>query len=459
MSDNTALLQALQAIQQQLQQQSQQLQQQSQQLQQQLQQQSQQQIEQNTKILEALNIREQPKRDNSRYGSSSDEEEEEKYFELMDIPEYSQVKYVAYKLRGAASSWWDNLQTGRRRQRKQPIRTWRKMKRTIDEAVRIALKAEQTIKKQGIGSSMYKTKTDIIQSNSSQSGGDAQVDHSKSTHEVDGGKKKTSTTTTSTHAINKSSINPYARPVGNKCFKCQEVGHTSNQCRATKRVNLAEDDDDHSEAFLGLVRRLVLASTKKSKDSQRHNIFQTRCKINQEAFNVIVDGGSSENIISRDIVTRLKLTPKRHPKPYKIGWIKDVGEVRVTEQCEVLFAMGKYKDTVLFDIVDMDCHVLLGRPWQSNLNVVHKGKENTYTFSKGGRKFTLCPYSDEVQATTTKEKKNQIMLYVTRNKDKNICVTTIPPDQVLNPIRNSWSSSFQEGENDGGPELGKKEKG
>ncbi|GJS54314.1 hypothetical protein Tco_0627676 [Tanacetum coccineum] len=30
----------------------------------------------------------------------------EKYFELMDIPEESQVKYVAYKLIGAASSWW-----------------------------------------------------------------------------------------------------------------------------------------------------------------------------------------------------------------------------------------------------------------------------------------------------------------------------------------------------------------
>ncbi|GKD93110.1 putative receptor protein kinase ZmPK1 [Tanacetum coccineum] len=274
---------------------------------------------------------------------------------------------------------------------------------TIDEAVRIALKAEQTIKKQGTGSSMYKTKTDTNQSKA----------HSESEDEG-------------------LIISPNA---------------------------VFEDDDDHSEAFLGLVPRLVLASTKKSEDSQRHNIFQTRCKINQEVFNVIVDGGSSENIISRDIVTRLKLTPKKHPKPYKIGWIKAVGEVRVTEQCEVLFAMGKYKDTVLFDIVDMDCHVLLGRPWQSDMNVVHKGKENTYTFSKEGRKFTLCPYSDEVQAITNKEKKNQIMLCSTRNKDKNIRATTITPDKVLNPIMNSWSSSFQEGENDGGPELEKKEKG
>ncbi|GJV37345.1 hypothetical protein Tco_1409822 [Tanacetum coccineum] len=135
---------------------------------------------------------------------------------------------------------------------------------TIDEGVRIALKAEQTIIKQGIGSSMYKTKSDT-----NQSSGDAQVDHSKSTHKVDGEKKKRMTTTTSTHAVSKSSNNPYARLVGIKCYRCQEVSHTSNQCQATKRVNLAkgdkahseskgegliishdvEDDDDHSEAF------------------------------------------------------------------------------------------------------------------------------------------------------------------------------------------------------------------
>nr|GEV13781.1 phototropin-2 like [Tanacetum cinerariifolium] len=68
-----------------------------------------------------------------------------------------------------------------------------------------------------------------------------------------------------------------------------------------------------------------------------------------------------------------------------ISWIKAIGDVRVTEQCKVLFSMGKYKDTVLFDIVDMDaCQVLLGRPWQSDLNVVDKGKENIYTLFKGG---------------------------------------------------------------------------
>nr|GEZ70558.1 hypothetical protein CTI12_AA288430 [Tanacetum cinerariifolium] len=395
MTDNTALFQALLVIQQQLQQQSQAtittvaattaaI--------------SQQQIEQNTKILEALNIREQPKRDNSRYGSSSDEEEEDSLFTISELRQYSRTvsEYAKEFIKLASRNQLSESDAQQVARFNNGLRydiqaiaslhtTW-----TIDEAVRIALKA---------GSSMYKTKTDTNQSTSSrQSGGDAKVDHSKSTHEVDGEKKTTITTTTSTHAINKSSINPYARPVeGDKAHSESE-----DEGLIISPNAVFEDGDDHSEAFLGLVRRL------------------------------------------------------KHPKPYKIGWIKAVGEVRVTEQCDVLYAMGKYKDTVLFDMVDMDCHVLLGRPWQSDLTVVHKGKENTYTFSKGGRRFTLCPYSDEVQATTTKEKKNRIMFYSTRNKDKNICVTTISPDKVLNPIRNSWSSSFQEGENDGGPKKGKR---
>lgn len=53
--------------------------------------------------------------------------------------------------------------------------------------------------------------------------------------------------------------------------------------------------------------------------------------------------------------------------------------------------MDRYKDTFLCDIVDMDAyHVLLEPPWEFDLDVVHKGKENAYTFSKDGQKFTLC---------------------------------------------------------------------
>ncbi|GJY89968.1 RNA-directed DNA polymerase, eukaryota, reverse transcriptase zinc-binding domain protein [Tanacetum coccineum] len=117
----------------------------------------------------------------------------------------------------------------------------------------------------------------------------------------------------------------------------------------------------------------MLTTPKQSEDTQRHNIFRTRCRINQDALNVIIDGGSSENIISRDIVSRLKLAPTRkHPTPYNNGYIKAVGEVRVTKQCEVPISMGKYKDMVLFDVVYMDeCHVLL-RHIQDNILITQE---------------------------------------------------------------------------------------
>ena len=141
----------------------------------------------------------------------------------------------------------------------------------------------------------------------------------------------------------------------------REEESKNEECFIRPKDVLDEEEDDQEEAYSYVVRRLMLTTPKKSEDTQRHNIFRTRCRINQYVVNVIIDDGSSENIISRDIVSRIKLTPHKHPTPYKIGWIKAVGEVRVNEQCEVPISMGKYKDTVLFDIVDMDvCHIYFG---------------------------------------------------------------------------------------------------
>ena len=38
--------------------------------------------------------------------------------------------------------------------------------------------------------------------------------------------------------------NPYARPFGVKCYKCEEVGHRSNECPKWKVVNVVEKDND-----------------------------------------------------------------------------------------------------------------------------------------------------------------------------------------------------------------------
>lgn len=73
-----------------------------------------------------------------------------------------------------------------------------------------------------------------------------------------------------------------------------------------------------------------------------------------------------------------------------------MGDIRVTERCEVPFSIGKYRDEVYCDVVDMEaCHLLFGRPWQYDTDAKHHGKENVYRLVKEGVRYTLVPLSEK----------------------------------------------------------------
>ncbi|XP_062083589.1 uncharacterized protein LOC133789956, partial [Humulus lupulus] len=176
-----------------------------------------------------------------------------------------------------------------------------------------------------------------------------------------------------------------------RCFKCQGRGHIASQC-PNKRVMViresgeidSEDEDDladmppledasdneygpESGEMLALVTRRVLNLQAKEEEEevQRENIFHTRCHVRDKVCSVIIDGGSCTNVASASMVAKLGLTTLRHPCPYKLQWLNDSGEVRVTKQVLVSFRIGKYEDEVLCDVVPMQAgHLLLGRPWQ-----------------------------------------------------------------------------------------------
>jgi hypothetical protein len=78
---------------------------------------------------------------------------------------------------------------------------------------------------------------------------------------------------------------------------------------------------------------------------------------------VIIDGGSGENVVSKEMVSKLGLKTEKHPAPYKIGWIKRGTETLVTERCRFTFSIGKHYSDSICDVVEMDaCHLILGRP-------------------------------------------------------------------------------------------------
>ena len=146
---------------------------------------------------------------------------------------------------------------------------------------------------------------------------------------------------------------------------------------------------------------------------QRENIFHTRCSVNNKVC-MIIDGGSCTNVASNTLVEKLGLPLLKHPRPYKLQWLNDCGEVKVNKQVLVSFNIGRYNDKVLCDVVPMLVgHILLGRPWQYDRKVMHDGFSNRYYFVKDGKSVTLVPlspkqvYEDQMKLLSDVEKKRK----------------------------------------------------
>ncbi|KAL4290980.1 hypothetical protein GQ457_14G015370 [Hibiscus cannabinus] len=59
---------------------------------------------------------------------------------------------------------------------------------------------------------------------------------------------------------------------------------------------------------------------------------------------VIIDGGSCTNVASTLMVDKLGLKTTKHLNPYKLQWMNNGGEIKVTKQVFIPFFIGKYKD-------------------------------------------------------------------------------------------------------------------
>jgi hypothetical protein len=50
------------------------------------------------------------------------------------------------------------------------------------------------------------------------------------------------------------------------------------------------------------------------------------------------------------------------------------------------------------------CHMILGRPWQFDMDATYKGRDNVYVFMKGGQKVVLGSIREEFSAVKLKTK-------------------------------------------------------
>ncbi|KAH1046904.1 hypothetical protein J1N35_037688 [Gossypium stocksii] len=132
-------------------------------------------------------------------------------------------------------------------------------------------------------------------------------------------------------------------------------------------------------------------------EQQQENIFHTRCHVQDKVCSMIINEKSCTNVANNMLVEKLGLATTKHPNPYKLQWFNDSGELKLTKQAVVAFSIGKYQGKVVCDVVPMHAgHLLLGRPWQFDLHMIHDRYTNRYIFKHFGKNVTLGPLTPKL---------------------------------------------------------------
>ncbi|XP_048229368.1 uncharacterized protein LOC125369936 [Ricinus communis] len=406
----------------------------------------------------------------------------ESVFDYKDFDDRRRCKMVVLRLTKLAGLWYDNLKAKRRREEKEKIESWEKLKKkmerhwvpreyeqdqyvkltrltqgdlsvdeyvreferlglmcdlqekeplkiarftkglskpishkvdlmsfsTFDEVVIVARKVEAQVKQEKPKANTSGVKTPYkpyipFRKSESSSSSSKQL---SSTNRVSYNLRKSESSSSSSKQL--SSTNPSKFQSGKSsfkqegfkrtCYKCQERGHIASECpkRNILTIHPSEEDsysygsesnnedveeydtEENDNPLCGVVRR-VLHSEPLKDMQQRENLFHTRCKVLYKTCDVIVDGGSCTDVASTELVSRLKLPLRNHAKPYKLNWLSNETSLKVKKQALVSFTIGNYHDERWCDVLPMSaCHILLGRPWQFDRNVVHDGVSNIY---------------------------------------------------------------------------------
>ncbi|XP_028242204.1 uncharacterized protein LOC114420533 [Glycine soja] len=261
----------------------------------------------------------------------------EHVFSCNDYNEEQKVKLTTAEFSDYALVWWHKYQREMLREERREVDTWTEMKRVMRKR---ALWVEQQIKrKSATRRNSPNTYNQNRANRSKKEGGNsfrpaATSPHGKSAMPSVGGSK---------HNTSTSSSNTGTRNI--KCFKCLGRGRRTMIIKADGEITSeseiseeeVEEEEYEEEAMQGdmlMVRRLLGNQMQPLDDNRRENIFHTRCIINGKLCSLIVDGGSCTNVASSRLVSKLNLETKPHPRPYKLQWLSEDEEVKVTQQVE-----------------------------------------------------------------------------------------------------------------------------
>eukprot|EP00253_Pinus_taeda_P024568 PITA_24568 len=302
-----------------------------------------------------------------------------KYFEFEEASEDKQVKFAATKLKGHVSLWWDSIQAERKRLHKQPIKKWARMEaklkekflpkdyqimlyrqvqnlkqrgmtvkefteefyklnlragyvedapektarfvnglrgkildeigilspQTLDEAYQFALKAEEKINR----------KQNAKRGGGTRRGKGKVFGRGRSTgSNEEGNSSSLLAQQRRTIALEKDDQLSEGEPAGGRgtyVAQPEDVEETPQE---------AENTSETGEALV-LNKVLLKPAKEVAKLDQRKALFHTVCKSQGKCCKLIIDSGSTDNLVAVEMVEKLGLKKLKHPTPYKVSWL------------------------------------------------------------------------------------------------------------------------------------------
>jgi hypothetical protein len=173
---------------------------------------------------------------------------------------------------------------------------------------------------------------------------------------------------------------------------CHEEQGVQYSCVAENEPPIDDIVDNISTGLSMITRKAKSDSTIVDVNGQHSNIFQSECKIKDKVCKLIIDGGSFVNDISSNLVHSLSLSMRRLSTPRYMQWMNQSGTLKITHKVRVNFSVEKYVDSVDCDVAPVStCHLILGRPWQFDVDATHGGCSNSYSFVHKGLPYVLKP--------------------------------------------------------------------
>ena len=83
------------------------------------------------------------------------------------------------------------------------------------------------------------------------------------------------------------------------------------ELEAPQELDVAENYPKKGEALF--IRKVI------DELVQRRSMFKTVCKVKGKFYKLIFESGSTNNLVSTEMVDKLKLRKTVHPKPYKVA--------------------------------------------------------------------------------------------------------------------------------------------